>query len=108
MGFVYRTLANYEPLVYIALAIGGLFAFRRMWRSWREWRDSVWQDADFATFKRQIHFQIVHQMLWLLDSVRRWLPEGDPDIAMAQLHLEEFKLGSLLDAKLAGELLFLW
>ena len=42
MGPVYRTLASYEPLIYIALAIGGLFAFRRMWRSWREWRDSVY------------------------------------------------------------------
>jgi len=49
MGFVYRTLANYEPLIYIALAIGGLFAFRRMWRSWREWRDSVYGlEREFA------------------------------------------------------------
>jgi hypothetical protein len=49
MGSVYRTLANYEPLVYIALAIGGLFAFRRMWLSWREWRDSVYGlEREFA------------------------------------------------------------
>ena len=49
MGFVYRTLANYEPLIYIALAIVGLFAFRRMWRSWREWRDSVYGlEREFA------------------------------------------------------------
>jgi hypothetical protein len=49
MGAVYRTLATYEPLVYIALAIGGLFAFRRMWRSWREWRDSVYGlEREFA------------------------------------------------------------
>ena len=49
MGFVYRTLANYEPLIYIALAIGGMFAFRRMWRSWREWRDSVYGlEREFA------------------------------------------------------------
>ena len=49
MGPVYRTLANYEPLIYIALAIGGLFAFRRMWRSWREWRDSVYGlEREFA------------------------------------------------------------
>ena len=46
---VYRTLASYEPLIYIALAIGGLFAFRRMWRSWREWRDSVYGlEREFA------------------------------------------------------------
>lgn len=49
MGAVYRTLANYEPLIYIALAIGGMFAFRRMWYSWREWRDSVYGlEREFA------------------------------------------------------------
>lgn len=49
MGPLYRTLASYEPLIYIALAIGGLFAFRRMWRSWREWRDSVYGlEREFA------------------------------------------------------------
>lgn len=49
MGPVYRTLANYEPLIYIVLAIGALFAFRRMWRSWREWRDSVYGlEREFA------------------------------------------------------------
>lgn len=49
MGPVYRTLANYEPLIYIALAIGALFAFRRMWGSWREWRDSVYGlEREFA------------------------------------------------------------
>jgi len=49
MGSIYRTLANYEPLIYIALAIGGLFAFRRMWRAWREWRDSVYSlEREFA------------------------------------------------------------
>jgi hypothetical protein len=49
MGPVYRTLASYEPLIYIALAIGALFAFRRMWRSWQEWRDSVYGlEREFA------------------------------------------------------------
>jgi hypothetical protein len=49
MGPVYRTLASIEPLIYIVLAIGGLFAFRRMWRSWREWRDSVYGlEREFA------------------------------------------------------------
>lgn len=49
MGPVYRTLASNEQLIYIALAIGGLFAFRRMWRSWREWRDSVYGlEREFA------------------------------------------------------------
>ncbi|HLO15951.1 MAG TPA: hypothetical protein VK206_14050 [Anaerolineales bacterium] len=49
MGPVYRTLASYEPLIYIVLAIGAMFAFRRMWRSWREWRDSVYGlEREFA------------------------------------------------------------
>ena len=49
MGPLYRTLASYEPLIYITLAIGALFAFRRMWRSWREWRDSVYGlEREFA------------------------------------------------------------
>jgi hypothetical protein len=49
MGPLYRTLASYEPLIYIALAIGALFIFRRMWRAWREWRDSVYGlEREFA------------------------------------------------------------
>ena len=49
MGPVYRTLANYESLIYIALAIGAMFAFRRIWRAWREWRDSVYGlEREFA------------------------------------------------------------
>jgi len=49
MILFYRALASYEPLVYIALAIGGLFAFRWMYRSWREWRDSVYAlEREFA------------------------------------------------------------
>ena len=49
MGPVYRTLASYEPLIYIVLALGALFAFRRMLRSWREWRDSVYGlEREFA------------------------------------------------------------
>ena len=49
MGVVYRNLATYEYLIYIALAIIGLFAFRRMWRTWREWRDSVYGlEREFA------------------------------------------------------------
>lgn len=49
MGSLYRSLATYEPLIYILLVIVGLYAFRRMWRSWREWRDSVYTlERDFA------------------------------------------------------------
>ena len=42
MGYVYRSLGTYEPLIYISLAILGLFVFRRMWVMWREWRNSVY------------------------------------------------------------------
>ena len=49
MGPIYRSLAAYEPLIYIALAIWSLFAFRSMYRSWREWQDSVYSlEREFA------------------------------------------------------------
>jgi len=49
MGSLYRSLETYSPLVYIVLAIMGLYAFRRMWRSWREWHNSVYTlEREFA------------------------------------------------------------
>jgi len=49
MGLLYRSLDSYSPLVYIGLAILGLYAIRRMWRSWREWHDSVYTlEREFA------------------------------------------------------------
>ena len=49
MGSVYRFLATYEGLIYILLALGGLFTFRWLWKSWREWRDSVFGlEREFA------------------------------------------------------------
>ncbi len=49
MSSFYRALATYEPLIYIALAIGGLFIFRRMYLSWREWRNAVFGlEREFA------------------------------------------------------------
>lgn len=49
MGSIYRSLAAYGPLIYILLAIMGLYAFRRMWRTWREWRDAVYSlEREFA------------------------------------------------------------
>ena len=52
MGFVYRSLEAYEPLIYISLAILGLFIFRRMWIAWREWRDSVYTlEREFALWR---------------------------------------------------------
>jgi len=49
MGSVYRSLAIYESLIYIVLAISGLFVARSMYRTWREWRDSVYSlEREFA------------------------------------------------------------
>ena len=49
MGSVYRSLANYEALIYIGLAIWGLFVFRSMYRTWLEWRNSVFSlEREFA------------------------------------------------------------
>jgi hypothetical protein len=36
-----RFLDTYEALIYILLAIGGMFSFRWLWRSWGEWRIAV-------------------------------------------------------------------
>lgn len=41
MAAFYKFLASYEVLIYILLAIGGLFSFRWLWRSWGEWRVAV-------------------------------------------------------------------
>jgi len=49
METVYRFLAAYEGLIYILLSLGGLFAFRWLWKSWREWQDSVFGlEREFA------------------------------------------------------------
>ena len=49
MSAIYKFLNNYEPLIYILLAIGGLFTARWLWSSWREWRQSVYQlEREFA------------------------------------------------------------
>ncbi|MBN1453066.1 MAG: hypothetical protein JW963_18775 [Anaerolineales bacterium] len=49
METVYRFLATYEGLIYILLALGGLFAFRWLWKSWRELHESVFGlEREFA------------------------------------------------------------
>lgn len=49
MAAFYKFLASYEVLIYILLAIGGLFAFRWLWRSWGEWRIAVFSlEREFA------------------------------------------------------------
>jgi hypothetical protein len=49
MAAIYRFLSTYEVLIYILLALGGLFAFRWLWRSWNEWRQAVYSlEREFA------------------------------------------------------------
>jgi hypothetical protein len=42
MAELYGFLKSYEALIYILLAIGGLFSFRWLWRSWREVQNAVY------------------------------------------------------------------
>lgn len=42
MSAVYQFFATYQGLIYILLALGGLFAFRWVLNSWRELQDSVY------------------------------------------------------------------
>ena len=36
-------------LIYILLLVGGIFAFRWLWKSWREWQNSVYKlEREFA------------------------------------------------------------
>ena len=49
METLYRFLATYEGLIYILLSLGGLFAFRWLWKSWRELHASVFGlEREFA------------------------------------------------------------
>lgn len=65
MEIVLRFLANYEGLIYILLSLGGLFAFRWLWKSWREWRDSVFGlEREFAV--RRLSQALVVSLLILI------------------------------------------
>jgi hypothetical protein len=49
MAAIYRFLSTYEVLIYILLAIGGLYFGRWLWRSWSEWREAVFSlEKEFA------------------------------------------------------------
>jgi hypothetical protein len=52
MADFYKFLASYEVLIYILLAIGGLFSFRWLWRSWREWQIAVYKLEKEFSVKR--------------------------------------------------------
>lgn len=43
MAAFYRFLSSYEALIYVALAISGLFSFRWLLRSWRESQTAVYR-----------------------------------------------------------------
>jgi len=42
MSNFFRLLDGYAALVYLVLAIAGMFAFRHMWYAWRAWRDAIY------------------------------------------------------------------
>jgi len=49
MGAIYQFLSKYEVLIYVMLAIGGLFAFRWLLQTWHEWREAVYSlEREFA------------------------------------------------------------
>ena len=49
MAAIYQFLSTYEMLIYIVLAIGGLFAFRWLLKTWNEWREAVYTlEREFA------------------------------------------------------------
>lgn len=50
MAEFYKFLASFEVLIYIVLAIGGMFSFRWLWRSWREWQVAVYSlEREFSS-----------------------------------------------------------
>lgn len=65
METVYRFLATYEGLIYILLALSGLFAFRWLWKSWRELHESVFGlEREFAM--RRLSQALVVSLLILI------------------------------------------
>ncbi len=50
MADLLKFLDTYEVLIYLVLAIGGLFSFRWLYRSWREWRVAVFSlEREFSS-----------------------------------------------------------
>lgn len=66
MGAIYQFLSKYEVLIYIVLAIGGLFAFRLLLKSWDEWRKSVYSlEREFALHRMSQAIATVILILFL-------------------------------------------
>lgn len=50
MTAFYKFIASYEALIYIVLALGGLFSFRWLWRSWKESQTAVYRmEREFSS-----------------------------------------------------------
>jgi hypothetical protein len=67
MTEIYKFLASYEVLIYILLAIGGMFSFRWLWRSWQEWRIAVFSlEREFSARRlgRSIAISIIITILF--------------------------------------------
>ena len=102
MNSIYRFLATYEGLIYILLTLGGLFAFRWLWKSWREWRDSVFGlEREFAmrrlsqavTVTLLIFFLLIGE-LFLASFIAPGLPASDK-LATPTIDILDQSQGSL-------------
>ncbi len=50
MADFYKFLDSFEALIYIVLAMGGMFSFRWLWRSWNEWQTAVYKlEKEFSS-----------------------------------------------------------
>lgn len=50
MTILYKFLADYEVMIYILLAIGGLFSVRWLFQSWKERQVAVYRlEKEFST-----------------------------------------------------------
>ncbi|HNN13372.1 MAG TPA: hypothetical protein PKL78_07435 [Anaerolineales bacterium] len=70
MADFYKFLSSYEVLIYILLAISGLFAFRWLWRSWQEWRIAVFSlEREFSARRlgRSVAASVVVVLLFCME-----------------------------------------
>lgn len=70
MAEFYKFLDTYEVLIYILLALGGMFAFRWLWHSWNEWRISVYSlEKEFSArrFGRSVAISAIIVILFCLE-----------------------------------------
>ena len=80
MAGIYQFLSKYEVLIYVVLAIGGLFAFRQLFKTWNEWRELVYTlEREFALHRmgQAVAFVILILILFFgeLTTVSFVIPE---------------------------------